>query len=284
MTRTAAETRHFVKNYIRDFNARDFDSVLAAYADDANLEDPVGSEVHRGKTAIRAFYDNYLNQPSFLQLTGDFRYAGSAVAFSFFCYLGTGADPMIVQITDSFRFDEHGRIREMRAFWGEANIHGVDNRSPEDGGQLPLAGRVGLVRGDGPVVESCVRLLSARGATLILTGDRGEALAERIFQSGGRALAIGAHDADGPRKFGRLDFCVDVLVGGAVVTGMAGGGDSIVRIVDADSPPDLAIDGPVQMNSLRVRSGIAPDMVAETAVWLVSPAARAVRGQTIDLS
>ena len=81
MTRTAGEMRQLIRDYVRAFNARDFDALISIYAEDATLEDPVGTPIQRGRDAIRAFYEGYGAHPSFLQLTGDFRYAGDAVAF-----------------------------------------------------------------------------------------------------------------------------------------------------------------------------------------------------------
>ena len=68
----------FIGDYVRAFNARDLERVASLYAEDATLEDPVGSAMVRGKPAIRAFYEQYQDQPSYLQYSGDCRVAQSA--------------------------------------------------------------------------------------------------------------------------------------------------------------------------------------------------------------
>ncbi len=44
-----------VEAYVRHLNAQDVEAVVALYADDASVEDPVGSEPIRGRAAIRRF-------------------------------------------------------------------------------------------------------------------------------------------------------------------------------------------------------------------------------------
>jgi steroid delta-isomerase len=54
----------FIRDYVRAFNARDLDRVVSLYAENATLEDPVDSAVVYGKSAVRAFYEQYKDQPS----------------------------------------------------------------------------------------------------------------------------------------------------------------------------------------------------------------------------
>ena len=82
MAPSADRFRQLVRTYIRNFNARDFDALMAIYAEDATLEDPVGTPLVHGKTAIRAFYEQAAAHYSFLQLTGDFRFATDAGALA----------------------------------------------------------------------------------------------------------------------------------------------------------------------------------------------------------
>ena len=44
-----------VQRYVAALNAGDLEGIVALYADDATVEDPVGSEPQRGIAAIRAF-------------------------------------------------------------------------------------------------------------------------------------------------------------------------------------------------------------------------------------
>jgi steroid Delta-isomerase len=314
--RTPEETRQLVENYVRQFNARDFDAMMTIYAESATLEDPVGSGIHVGKAAVRAFYDRYLSQASFLQLTGDFRYAVDAVAFSFFCYLGDSAEPTVVQITDTFRFDENGLVEEMRAFWGEANVHGVHGRSTADGGLLPLAGKVALIVGDGAEAAACALAIAGKGALVVIAGNSAasQTSATAARDSGGRAVSLPADLADertletlcetAMALAGRLDCCVNALPrsdpDSARLTSLCAGEQlrsfhdttlrgAIVNVVQHDwheAMPEAMRFGAsraARINSLMPGLTTPPEAIGEVAAWLVSPAAGPIDGQAITL-
>ncbi len=107
-----------VENYITAFEQADIEIIRTLYADDAVVEDPVGSEPHVGIDAILGFYKNALDSGAKLSLTGAPRGAGNAVAFPFECRLGE----MSIQIIDVFEFDDAGKIKNMRAYWGPENM------------------------------------------------------------------------------------------------------------------------------------------------------------------
>jgi len=314
--RSPEEIRCLVESYIRAFNARDLDAVTAVYAEDATLEDPVGSGVHHGKTAIRAFYERFRDQPSFLQLTGDFRYAADGVAFSFFCYLGADADPTIVQITDTFRFDADGRVREMRAFWGQANIHSACANRDGDGGQLPLAGKVVLVVGDGEIALAAARRLGRLGAMVVAAGPPAqvEAIAQVVRDHGGRALGSPTKldDSDELQGLahkasslgGRLDACVNAFEGGqgdlAKLTALSARQQSralasgrerrtIVNVTQPEWHEALpaavraGAKGVARINCVVTNRDVSPDAVSNTVALLLLPAASDIDDQTIAL-
>jgi len=309
--RSADETRQFVESYIRAFNARDLDAVAAIYAEHATLEDPVGSQLHEGRAAIRAFYEQYRDQPSFLQLTGDFYYAGDAVAFSFFCFLGTGPESMIVQITDTFRFDTEGRVSEMRAFWGAANIGGARSGRDGDGGLLPLAGRAVLVVGDGPVALACARSLGRKGAVIVAAGVAAQAdrTVRSVREAGGRAHALPTGSdmgTDLPTAteraidlVGQLDCCVNAFelaredLGTATakcareqaraLLSPAGIINVIVSGWD-DALPEALRSGTshaVRINCVLRGTAASPDAIADAVTFLASPAASALDRQIL---
>ena len=313
MAPSADRVRQLVRTYIRNFNARDFDALMAIYAEDATLEDPVGTPLVHGKAAIRAFYEQAAAHYSFLQLTGDFRFAGDAVAFSFFCYLGSLDDPMIVHITDSFRFDRDGRVIEMRAFGGEANVHRLGDNG-QLGDQLPLAARVILLVGDDRSAASCAHVLAEKGAVIIIAGRTAQIgqIADSVMEAGGRAfpLPVAAFDgrslADVPHKAkaitGRLDGCVNLLpreqADADGLTLLCSTGQ--LRLF-AGSPVPHSITNVVAARCAEAVDGTGPDRAARVnyivadasrdegalgglVAWLASHAAAQIHGQTIALS
>ena len=105
-----------VDNYIRGLNEKNLEGILKLYADDATVEDPVGSKVISVKAAIRQFYSGAVNIDMTLTRTGPVRIAGVEVAFPFQLRMVVEGTPMITDIIDVFRFDESGKIVSMRHF------------------------------------------------------------------------------------------------------------------------------------------------------------------------
>lgn len=121
-TNTNAEHYNEVAdNYLRYLNEKNLEGILSLYADNATVEDPVGSGVLKGKAALRKFYSGAVNVGLTLTRTGPVRIAGVEIAFPFQLRMTLNGTPMISDIIDVFRFDEEGKIVSMRAFWGPTN-------------------------------------------------------------------------------------------------------------------------------------------------------------------
>ncbi len=113
-----------VEAYVAAFAASDADAVAALYAENAVVEDPIGSPTHHGREAIRAFYAESMKTGAKLTLEGPIRLAGDYAVFPFSVHLHyEGADKRI-DVIDTFKFDENDLVTEMRAFWGQRNMHG----------------------------------------------------------------------------------------------------------------------------------------------------------------
>ena len=299
----------FIRDYVRAFNARDLDGVASLYAEDATLEDPVDSKVVRGRAAIRAFYAQYQDQPSYLQYSGDCRVAQSAIAFSFIACIGVGADLHVVRIFDSFRFDDSGLIIEMRAFWGEADVGAIVQDGALDAPLLlPLAGRVALVETWGSSIgDACAQLLARAGARVVVSGGT-EATRERLVgtlrAAAVQAVAISCSAQDAPSAtvdlMGRLDHVVNILVeaaspvrwNGASQIAASGRSGAIVDIIVASGDEAgmrrSAGDG-IRRNALVVAEG--PELsqeavarVANAALLLFLPQAAAIDGQALRVN
>lgn len=111
-----------VHAYVDGFERGDLDAIVGLFADDATVEDPVGTPPKRGLAEIRAFYAGSLATGAKLELLGDPRCAGDHVAFPFAVKLEWDGRRQIIEVIDTFRFDEAGKITEMRAFFGPANM------------------------------------------------------------------------------------------------------------------------------------------------------------------
>jgi steroid delta-isomerase len=119
-TITAEHIRSVLERYVDFVTRGDCDAILALYADDASVEDPVGSEPRRGRAAIAELYRNAAGKVR-LELDGRVRVAGNCAAAPM---IGrpTGMEGMVVDIVDVMTFDDAGLITSMRAYWGADTI------------------------------------------------------------------------------------------------------------------------------------------------------------------
>lgn len=120
---TAEHMTAVVQRYVAALNAGDLEGIVALYADDATVEDPVGSEPQRGIEAIRAFYANSLKLPLQVALTQEVRAVANEAAFAFTVSFEYQGHQTVIAPIDHFRFNEAGKVVSMRALFGKANIH-----------------------------------------------------------------------------------------------------------------------------------------------------------------
>jgi steroid delta-isomerase len=118
---TAEHIRKVFQRYAELVTARDFEAIANLYAEDATVEDPIGSAPHRGRDAIREFYRASAGRVR-LALEGRVRVAGREAAAAMIAH-PTGADGMVVDTIDVMTFDDVGLITSMRAYWSADTIH-----------------------------------------------------------------------------------------------------------------------------------------------------------------
>ena len=117
-----------VNDYIRLMTAGDWQSVANLYAQNATVEDPVGTEPVRGIEAITAFYKKNTD-PSValkLDLLGAIRVAGKEAAFPFSVVLTLNGKRMRIEVIDVFKFDAQGKIVSMKAYFSPENFVAVE--------------------------------------------------------------------------------------------------------------------------------------------------------------
>jgi len=105
--------RKTIDQYIGFMNASDIDSIAELYAENATLEDPIGTDPIQGRAAIREFYAGAVGNVT-LEATGNPRVAAGQAAFPMRARLG---EDHTIEIIDVMVFDDDGRIASMRAFW-----------------------------------------------------------------------------------------------------------------------------------------------------------------------
>jgi steroid delta-isomerase len=123
-------------NHIRQIYARypelvskgDVDAIVALYADDATIEDPIGSELKRGRDAVREFYAASAGTIA-MRCTGPVRVAGNEAATPMVVLIGPEGQQQALDIISIMRFDDDGRIASMRAYW---SMDAMRPATPED--------------------------------------------------------------------------------------------------------------------------------------------------------
>ena len=119
---TAEQMTAVVHAYVAGFAAGDAAALAALFAEEATVEDPVGTPPKRGRDAILAFYEQSVATGAKLELLGEPRCAADFVAFPFAVKLEWGGKQTVIEVIDTFRIDDAGKIAEMRAFFGPANM------------------------------------------------------------------------------------------------------------------------------------------------------------------
>ena len=109
-----------VEGYVAAYNARDLPAILALYAPEATMEDPVGDPPARGPEEIGALYQKGFEMGVVLELDGAIRSAAQAVVFP----LCARTESSQLYIIDLFEFDAAGQVSQMKAYWSRDNLVG----------------------------------------------------------------------------------------------------------------------------------------------------------------
>lgn len=118
--------RAAMQEYIDAFNRADLDSLVALFADDATVVDPVGSPPREGRAAIEAFYREALQTGARLTLAAPIRASyDRAAAMAFDVELTLEDGPTRIRTIDVMTFDDDGRFASMHAYWGPGDMEPV---------------------------------------------------------------------------------------------------------------------------------------------------------------
>jgi steroid delta-isomerase len=118
---SAQDITKTVKRYLELVAAGRADDVVALYAEDATVEDPVGSEVHIGHQAIRGFYASLPSNGAQADVV-TLRALGSEAAFFWTLTIDLGENKMRIEIISVMTFNDDGKIASMKAYWGPDNV------------------------------------------------------------------------------------------------------------------------------------------------------------------
>ena len=123
----ANQIRKLYDRYPEMVTKGDVDGIVALYAADATIEDPIGSPVHRGTDAIRTFYKAAVGIT--MKRVGPVHVAGREAATPLKVLIGPVGKQQVIDIISVMAFHEDGKIASMRAFWSADAIRPA---TPED--------------------------------------------------------------------------------------------------------------------------------------------------------
>ena len=118
-----ADMKAALQAYIDGFNNADHAAIVGLFADDATVEDPVGSPLKQGRAEIDAFYETALQTGATLRLSAPIRAShGNAAAMAFEVHLNWEGQDMVIHAIDVMTFNEGGKFSSMKAYWGPGDM------------------------------------------------------------------------------------------------------------------------------------------------------------------
>jgi steroid delta-isomerase len=114
-----------IATYMARFTANDREGWLDLFADDAWIEDPVGTPRRTGRDEIGAFWDETHEVPDAIELVplGITTIVGDEGIFTMQARATLGGQVFGIDIIDLMTFDEAGRITTMRAFFDPSALN-----------------------------------------------------------------------------------------------------------------------------------------------------------------
>jgi len=112
---TSALLEGACEQYVSLIGDEDVDAMVALFADDCTVEDPVGSELRVGRDDVRAFYATLPETGASASLAGPVHVVPDAKAAAFAFDIDTGG--FVMHVIDVMTFDDDGRITSMTAYW-----------------------------------------------------------------------------------------------------------------------------------------------------------------------
>ncbi|MDB5393290.1 MAG: 3-ketosteroid 5-isomerase [Rhodospirillales bacterium] len=125
---TPEDMREAVLKYFASFATADLDAIVGLFADDAVLEDPVDGARMEGIGALRKFFGggfDYVGGGYSFEPEGAVRIAGKHAACAAIATCDKADPPFRLETLDVMTFNEAGKIVDMKAYWGPANMRSL---------------------------------------------------------------------------------------------------------------------------------------------------------------
>ena len=120
--------REAALKYFSSFAAADVDAIVSLFAEDAVVEDPVGSTPQRGIAAIRNFFESgfkHVGGGFRFEPEGNVRVAERAVACAAVATVERADPPFRMETLDVWTVGDDGKFTSMKAYYGPTNVHAL---------------------------------------------------------------------------------------------------------------------------------------------------------------
>jgi steroid delta-isomerase len=119
---TQSEMKAALQAYIDGFNAGDADAIMALFADNAVIEDPVGSPL-KSRAEFETFIRDGVRFGARLSLAAPIRGShGNHAAMAFTVTFVQDGVRYTTNSMDVMTFDEAGKITRMNGYWGPGDV------------------------------------------------------------------------------------------------------------------------------------------------------------------
>jgi len=110
--------------YLESWRRNDPEARFGLFVDDPVVEDPVGTPAYRGREAVRGFWKRAVWPGVTFDATLHKFIACGREALAHFTIrmTGGGRPPMSIEVHETLRFGDDGRIEELRAYWNQGNV------------------------------------------------------------------------------------------------------------------------------------------------------------------
>jgi steroid delta-isomerase len=116
--------RSTMEAYLESWRRNDPEARFRLFVEDPAVEDPVGTPAYRGRAAVQAFWKQAAwPGVSFDATLHAFIACGrEALAHFTIRLVGGGRPTMNIEVHETVRFADDGRIAELRAYWNQGNL------------------------------------------------------------------------------------------------------------------------------------------------------------------
>jgi steroid delta-isomerase len=116
-----------ISQYFTAMRSLDVDAWVNTFAEDAISYEPVGTDAHQGKAAIRGFVEAITSLFQSVDVTVDFVHTVNTEVIVKWTVHGMGHNDRAVQCEgiDLFEINPSGKIQTLRGYWNPASLAAV---------------------------------------------------------------------------------------------------------------------------------------------------------------